>query len=208
MLRGTGWVVLAIVLGPLVLIGLLFLELREIIARVRGDFRPIIPASPLDHSDFDDAHAAATAFIDRLKAAVPDAIGTTPDPGYWPPAEHDDQTFPHALAVTSPRLNGEQVLVSWEADDGDLVRVEFPPLRALIGAHDWYVGDAVSEVYWIANGLLAHGVRYAPNKTGRKRAWIYAPEVGGWTTLGVTEPKSSLEPDWYEHAPGGSYSRC
>lgn len=200
-LKGAGWVVLAIILAPLALLGLMFLGSRELVARVRGDFRPAIPDSPLDDSDFDDAESAATALLDRLKVAVPDAIETVPHPDYWPAGEHDDVALPHAIALTSPRLNGEQILVRWQAPDGDLVRVEFPPLRAPVGYHDWYVGDGVSDVYWVANGLLSHGARYAPNKAGQDRAWIHVPEAGGWTTLGVTEPKGSFEPDWYEHAP-------
>lgn len=200
-LKGAGWVLLAIVLAPLALLGVLFLGSQELVARVRRDFRPVIPDSPLDDSDFDDAQAAATALLDRLRVAVPDAVETVPDPDFWPPGEPDDVALPHAIALTSPRLNGEQVLVSWQAPDGDLVRVEFPPLRAPVGFHDCYLGDGVSAVYWVANGLLSHGARYAPNKAGQHRAWIHVPEAGGRTTLGVTEPKGSFEPDWYEHAP-------
>lgn len=200
-LKGAGWAVLAIAFAPIALLALLFLGVRELIARVRGDFRPVIPASSLDDSDFDDAQAAARAFVNTLKLAVPDAVETLPNPNYWPPGEHDDMTLPHAIALRSPRLTDEQVLVSWDAPDGDLVRVEFPPLRAPIGAHDWYVGDGVSEAYWIANGLLTHGVQYATNKVGQDRAWIHVPEAGGWTTLGAKALKSTFEPDWYERAP-------
>lgn len=203
-LKGAGWVLLAILLAPLGLLALLFLGTRELVARARGDFRPAIPACPLDEPDYGDAEVAATAFVEALKRAVPDATGTVPDPDYWPPGDHDDMTLPQGIALSSPRLAGEQVLVTWSAPNGDLVRVQFPPLRALIGAHDWYVGDAVSEVYWVAHGLLSHGVRYAKNRVGRQRAWIHVPEIGGWTTLGVSEPRSSFEPDWYEHAPHAS----
>ncbi|MDQ7991831.1 MAG: hypothetical protein AAGC63_02220 [Propionicimonas sp.] len=197
MLKGAGWAVLAILLAPLALLALMILGTRELVARVRGDFRPVIPPSPLDDPNFEDAQAAATAFVDTLKAAVPDATDTVPNPDHWPPAERDDTTLPHGAALTSPRLNGEQVLVTWQAPQGDLVRVEFPPL---IGTYDWYVGDAVSEGYWAAHGLLSHGVRYAPNRAARNRAWVPVPQAGGWTTLGVTEPKGSFEPDWHEHA--------
>ncbi|CAL8980322.1 hypothetical protein PROP_03120 [Propionicimonas sp. T2.31MG-18] len=199
--KGAGWVLLAILFAPVALLALLLLGVQRLAVRVRGDFRPLIPTSPLDDSDLDDAAAAALAFVESLKLAVPGTVETVPDPDYWPPGEHDDMTLPHAIALTAPRLAGEQVLVSWDAPGGDLVRVEFPPLRAPVGFHDWYVGDGVSEVYWVAKGLLSQGARYAPNKTGRKRAWIHVPEAGGWTTLGVTAPKSSFEPDWYEHAP-------
>ena len=81
---------LAIVLAPLALLGVLFLGSQELVARVRGDFRPVIPDSPLDDSDFDDAQAAATALLDSLKVAVPDAVETVPDPDYWHRGEHDE----------------------------------------------------------------------------------------------------------------------
>lgn len=101
-LKGAGWVLLAIVLAPLALLGVLFLGSQELVARVRRDFRPVIPDSPLDDSDFDDAQAAATALLDRLRVAVPDAVETVPDPDFWPPGEPDDVALPHAIALTCP----------------------------------------------------------------------------------------------------------
>jgi hypothetical protein len=200
-LKGAGWVLLAVLFAPIGLVALLLLGVRELISRLRGDYRPVIPACPLDSDDFDDAAAGAAALVRELKAAVPDATETVPDPGYWPPDEHDDMTLPEAMALTSPRMRGEQVLVTWAPGEDDLVRVEFPPLRSNVGAHDWHLGDPVSEVYWIAAGMLANGVRYGPTKTGLNRAWIRVAEADGWTTLGVTAAKSTFEPDWYRQLP-------
>lgn len=173
--------------------------LADTIAAGRSDLKPELPPDPVSANRFESDGAAAEALVVALMAAVPDAMEVAPS-SEWVGVDAPSEL--RTVALSSPRLTAEQILISW--DDQVPVRsfvwLEFEGL-ARDGSVAWGDGDDVRVLFWTTVGMLRGGIHYHGTHRGGTEAWIHVAEAGGWTRWGVDRPLGYFEPRWSKKAP-------
>ena len=191
-----GAVLLKIALFPLFTGARFYYWLADTIAAARSELKPSLPADPVSSRRFDSDEAAAQALVAGLLEVVPDVSEVAPLSEWARAADL------RVIALSSPRLDTEQVLVSWDAESlaRTFVWVEF---EGLAGGDpiEWTDGEDLREVFWTAAGMLREGIRYQPDRRGRTNAWIFVAETDGWARWGVDHTLGEFEPRWFTKPP-------
>ncbi len=175
-----------------------FYWLADTIAAGRSDLKPALPPDPVSATRFESDGAAAEALVVALMAAVPDAMEVAPS-AEW--AGVDAPSGLRTVALSSPRLSAEQILISWadEVPVRSFVWLEFDGLAS--DPVEWGEGDDLRVFFWTTVGMLRGGIHYHGTRRGGTEAWIHVAEAGGWTRWGVDTILGSFEPRWSKKAP-------
>lgn len=186
-------------LAPLFLAGELYYRFADSVAAARSDLDPSLPPDPVSTTRFLSDAMAARALLAALLDVVPDAKEVPPSPDW---ANVDPAGALRVVALSSPRLDAEQILVSWDEQvpARTFVWLEFEGL-ASGDPIEWGDGEDLRIAFWTTVGILRDGVRYHRDRRGRADAWIYVAEAGGWTRWGVDHYLGALQPRWFKNAP-------
>lgn len=187
-------------LYPLFVAGDLYYRFADTVAAARSDLKPSLPPDPVSAARFDSDGNAARALVAALLEVVPNAREVASSSEL---ADVDATGALKVVALWSPRLGAERVLISWDEQVRvrTFVWLEFEGL-ASGDPLEWSEGDDLRLLFWTIVGMLRDGIRYYRDRRGRTDAWIYVAEAGGWTRWGVDRYLGAFQPRWFKNGPG------